>query len=201
MAQGRSSFSEAVARGPRDAGFSLIEVMISIGLLTTVSIGVAQLMALSVRANYAARGATSTTGLAEQKMEQLRALMWGFATDGTGLPVSDTTSNLSVTPATATGRGLNPSPSNSLYQNTAGYCDFLDLNGTWVGTGSVAPAGAAYVRRWAIIPLPTNPNNTLILQVMVTPLSSDAWAPASDGPRARVPGETLLISVKTRKAP
>src|SRR5512134_181788 len=122
MAPARFFSSRRVVRGGHEGGFSLIEVMISIGLLTTVAMGVAQLMALSVRANYSARGATSTTAMAEQKMEQLRALMWGFATDGTGLPVSDSTSNLSVTPATATGRGLNPSPSNSLYQNTAGYC-------------------------------------------------------------------------------
>ncbi len=197
MAQARSSSSRRVGR---DAGFSLIEVLISIGLLTTVSVGVAQLMALSVRANYTARGATSTTAMAEQKMEQLRALMWGFASDGTGLPVSDTTANLSVTPAAQNGSGLNPSPSNAIEQNVSGFCDFLDANGNWVGTGSDAPAGAAYVRRWSITPLPTNPNNTLILQVLVSPLLNEARRGPSLGPRTRMPGEALLISVKTRKA-
>ena len=128
--------------------------------------------------------------------------MWGFATDGTGLPVSDTTTNLSVTPAQATGGGLNPSPSGSLDRNTPGFVDYLDGNGVWVGTGTTPPAGTVYVRRWSITPLPTNPNNTLILQVLVTPIAVEALRGESPGDgRRRLPGEAWLISVKTRKAP
>ena len=44
-------------------GFSLIEVLVSMGLLTAVSLGVAQLFALSTRANLIAKGATSTTAM------------------------------------------------------------------------------------------------------------------------------------------
>src|SRR5687767_5969633 len=124
------------ARSASSRGFSLVEVLISMGLLTAVSLGVAQLFALSTRANYIARGQTSTTAMAEQKMEQLRALTWGFDMTGTGLPVSDTSTNLAADPASATGAGLNPSPSDSLEQNTPGYVDFLDAHGTFVGTGS-----------------------------------------------------------------
>ena len=58
------------------AGFSLAEVLISMGILTAVSLGVAQLFAVSTRANLVARGQTSTTAMAEQKMEQLRSLTW-----------------------------------------------------------------------------------------------------------------------------
>src|SRR3990170_2946363 len=94
----------------REGGFSLVEVLFSMGLLTLVSLSVAQLFAVSTRANYVSRGLTSATALAEQKLEQLRALTWGFATDGTGLPVSDTSTNLAVSPSSATGSGLNPSP-------------------------------------------------------------------------------------------
>lgn len=201
MAPARFNTSETARRGGRTRGFSLIEVMISMLILTIVSMGVAQLFAISARANLVARGATSTTAMAEQKMEQLRALMWGFASDGTGLPLSDTTSNLSVSPATATGSGLNPSPSNAIDQNVPGYCDFLDADGAWVGTGTNAPGTAVYVRRWSITPLPTNPNNTLILQVLVAPIANEARRGQSTGPRTRMAGETLLISVKTRKAP
>src|SRR5688500_16344509 len=95
------------------AGFTLIEVVIAMGLLTVVSLGVAQLFAASTKANLAARSRTSTTALAEQKIEQLRSLTWGFDTAGQGLPVSDTTTNLAVYPMTATGTGLNPSPANA----------------------------------------------------------------------------------------
>src|SRR5688572_12960336 len=144
----------AQARFNSNSGFSLVEVLISMGILTAVSLGVAQLFALSTRANYVARGQTSTTAMAEQKMEQLRALTWGFDSAGTGLPVSDTSTNLTTDPSSATGAGLNPSPSDALEQNTTGYVDFLDAHGAVVGTGSTPPGTAAYIRRWAIRPLP-----------------------------------------------
>ena len=85
-------------------GFSLVEVLISMGLLTTVSLGVAQLFAVATRANQVARVSTSTTAMAQQKMEQLRSLSWGFDLAGQGLPVTDITTNLAVYPPTADGR-------------------------------------------------------------------------------------------------
>ena len=181
-------------------GFSLVEVLISMGLLTAVSLGVAQLFALSTRANVIAKGQTSTTAMAEQKMEQLRGLTWGFDLAGQGLPVSDTSTNLTVVPPAHNGSGLNPSPSDSLEQNTAGFVDFLDGNGAWVGTGTRPPASAVYIRRWSIQPLPTNPNNTLVIQVLVTPVSSEMARVASAFTRTRMAGDALLVTVKTRKA-
>ena len=181
-------------------GFSLVEVLVAMGLLTAVSMGVAQLFALSTRANLTAKGATSTTSMAEQKLEQLRGLSWGFDLQGQGLPVSDTTTDLTVTPPTHSGSGLNPSPSDSLEQNTAGFVDFLDGNGGWVGTGTTPPASAVYIRRWSIQPLPTNPNNTLVIQVLVTPVASEMARVQSAFTRTRMAGDALLITVRTRKA-
>ena len=182
-------------------GFSLVEVIISMGLLTTMSLGVAQLFAASTNANRVSRNSTSTIALAEQKMEQLRSLTWGFDLQGQGLPVSDTTTNLAVYPHRADGSGLNPSPSGTLSENTAGYVDFLDAQGNWIGTGTTAPANAMFVRRWAIVPLPTNPNNTLVFQVLVSPMSNESSRTASPGAtRRRMPGDAVLFSVKTRKA-
>jgi prepilin-type N-terminal cleavage/methylation domain-containing protein len=181
-------------------GFSLVEVLISMGLLTAVSLGVAQLFALSTRANVIAKGATSTTAMAQQKVEQLRGLTWGFDLEGLGLPLSDTSTNLAVDPPTHNGSGLNPSPSDSLEQNTAGFVDFLDGGGAWVGTGSTPPATAVYIRRWSIQPLPTNPNNTLVIQVLVTPVTSEAARTASAFTRTRMAGDALLITVRARKA-
>ena len=190
----------AQARFTSSSGFSLAEVLISMGILTAVSLGVAQLFAISTRANFVARGQTSTTAMAEQKMEQLRALTWGFDTEGQGLPVSDTSTNLAVDPPTPTGAGLNPSPPESLEENTAGYVDYLDANGAYVGTGSTPPGAAAFIRRWSIRPLPTNPNNTLVLQVLVTPVANEGSRTTGPGPRQRMPGDALLVSVKTRKS-
>lgn len=181
-------------------GFSLVEVLISMGLLTAVSLGVAQLFALSTRANVIAKGQTSTTAMAQQKLEQLRGLTWGFDLEGLGLPLSDTSTNLSVDPPTHNGSGLNPSPSDSLEQNTTGFVDFLDGNGAWVGTGSTPPGSAVYVRRWSIQPLPTNPNNTLVIQVLVTPVASEAARVASAFTRTRMAGDALLVTVRARKA-
>jgi len=188
------------ARFRSSKGFSLAEVLVSMGLLTTVSLGVAQLFALSTRATYIARGQTSTTAMAEQKMEQLRALTWGFDTNGDGLPVSDTSTDLSVDPSTAAGAGLNPSPSTSLDENIAGYVDYLDANGAYVGTGTTPPDGSVFIRRWSIQPLPINPNNTIVLQVMVTPIANEANRTGTSGPRQRLAGDAVLVSVKTRKA-
>jgi prepilin-type N-terminal cleavage/methylation domain-containing protein len=181
-------------------GFSLVEVLVAMGLLTAVSLGVAQLFALSTRNTLTAKGQTSTTAMAQQKMEQLRALTWGFDLAGQGLPVTDTTSNVAVTPPTNNGSGLNPSPSDSLERNTEGFVDFLDASGQWVGTGTNTPANATYIRRWSITPLPTNPNNTIVIQVLVTPVASENARVESAFTRTRMSGDALLISVKTRKA-
>ena len=181
-------------------GFSLVEVLVAMGLLTVVSLGVAQLFALATRANVIAKGQTSTTAMAQQKLEQLRGLTWGFDLAGQGLPLSDTTTNVSVDPPAHNGSGLNPSPTDSLEQNTVGFVDFLDGAGTWVGTGSNPPASAVYIRRWSIQPLPTNPNNTLVIQVLVTPVVSEATRTESAFTRTRMAGDALLVTVRTRKA-
>lgn len=182
-----------------EAGFSLVETLIAVGLLGTVAVGVAQLFAIAAMSTGNAKLQSSATTLATQKMEQLRGLTWGFDTAGLGLPLSDTTTNLATEPATSTGGGLNPSPAGSLDTSVAGYVDYLDSHGTWVGTGAAPPAGAVYVRRWSIVPLPTNPNNTLVLQVLVTSVARDA-ARDTTQPRRRMPGDAWLVSVKTRKA-
>ena len=192
MAQEKSSFNSR--------GFSLIEVVVAMGLLTMVSLGVAQLFAASTRVNIIARGQTSTTMLAEQKLEQIRSLTWGFDTDGEGLPVSDTTSDLTASPSTQNGSGLNPSPADSLERNSTGFVDFVDAGGAWVGTGDTPPGTAVYIRRWSIQPLPTNPNNTLVIQVLVTPITNEMARLTTSHPRVRMPGDTLLVTVKTRKA-
>jgi prepilin-type N-terminal cleavage/methylation domain-containing protein len=183
-----------------NAGFSLIEVIISMALLTTVSLGVAQVFAMTTRVNYVARGQTSATTMAEQKIEQIRGLTWGFDLQGQGLPQTDTTTNLAVWPADKTGAGLNPSPSDSLERNTVGYVDYLDPNGTWVGTGVTPPGNAMYIRRWSIQPMPTNPNNTLVFQVLVTTVASEATRVATSFTRTRMLTDALIVSVKTRKA-
>lgn len=179
-----------------DSGFSLAETLVATALLATALVALAELFGIATRSNAIAKNGGMTMILAEQKMEQLKGLTWGF--DVAGLPVSDITSDTSVVPMTAGGgTGLSPSPSSALRANTAGYVDYIDATGRSLGGGSSAPIGTAYIRRWSIEPLPTNPNNTLILQVLVTRRLDRGTA--NLGSVQRLPEEARLIAVKTRK--
>ncbi|MGE3402734.1 MAG: hypothetical protein AB7K63_09125 [Vicinamibacterales bacterium] len=175
-----------------------MEVMVATGILATAVVTLAQLFAVSTRMNLGARNVSYASILAEQKIEELRALTWGF--DSEGLPVSDLQTNTAVDPEdTNGGTGLRPSPSDSLRENTIGYVDFIDAFGSKVGNGDPTPPGdAVYTRRWSIHPLPTNPNNTLIIQVLVTPVRERGQA--DQGTVARLPEEARIVTVKTRKA-
>jgi type II secretory pathway pseudopilin PulG len=180
-----------------EAGFSLVEVRVATALLATALVSLAQLFAVSTRTNLGSRNTTYATVLAQQKVEELRALAWGF--DSQGLPVTDTTSNTAVSPETPVGgTGLSPSPQTSLQENTGGWVDYVDQFGNKLGGGPNPPANAIYTRRWSVEPLPTNPNNTVIIQVLVT-RNRDRGA-ANQGSVARLPEEARLVTAKTRKA-
>jgi type II secretory pathway pseudopilin PulG len=195
MALERSNSNRRIVAG--ESGFSLIETIVATMLLATALVGTAQLITVSTRGNVAAQRSTFATTLAQEKMEQLRGLAWGF--DALGLPVSDFGTNLSVDPAGADGPGLSPSPGNALSSNVGGYVDYLDRTGAVLAGGAAPPLDAAYVRRWSIEPLPTNPNNTLILQVLVFSVGDRA-----DGGQGAVlergRDEARLVTVKTRKS-
>jgi type II secretory pathway pseudopilin PulG len=177
-------------------GFSLVEVMVATLLLATAVVSLAQLFGLATRSNIDSRNATYMVVLAGQKLEELRALTWGFDTQG--VPVSDTTTDTSVLPeTTGGGSGLSPSPGNTLLQNTAGYVDHIDQIGARLGGGTTPPPGTIYTRRWAIQPLPADPENTLVIQVLVT-RSQDRRADDDEAAR-RVSDQARLITVRTRK--
>ena len=190
LAKSRSSASSA-------AGFSLIEVLVATLLLATALVTLAQLFALSTQSNIGARNTTFTAVLAQQKLEELRSLTWGF--DTLGLPVSDTTSNTAASPETPTGgTGLAPSPSGTLGANTSGYVDYIGQFGDKLGGGANPPEGTVFVRRWSVEPLPSNPNNTLVLQVLV--FRNKERGNANNGAGRVLPDEARLVTVKTRKA-
>ena len=182
-----------------------MEVLIAMGVMAIGLVALAQLFAISTTANHASKTTTFATMLAQQKMEQLRGLTWGF--DTVGLPISDLSTNISVVPQPAgcpapsnagQGSGLSPSPGGTLGGNVAGWVDYLDINGCLLGGGGAIPNRTIYIRRWSVEPLPTNPNNTIILQVLVTRRRDRSTADA--GSVARLPEEARLITVKTRKA-
>ena len=197
MALAKFNYSNSRRADRSEAGFSLIETMVATMLLATALVSVAQLLVVATRGNMAAQKSTFAATLAQEKMEQLRGLAWGF--DEIGLPINDYTTNLAVDPADNTGAGLSPSPDNALSSNVDGYVDYVDRFGNTLGGGPNPLPNTVYVRRWSVEPLPTNPNNTLILQVLVFSLRDRP----NDGAGAvldRVPDEARLVSVKTRKS-
>ena len=174
-----------------------METLVAVSLMATAIVTLAQLFALSTRANIASHYTTYAAVLAEQKMEELRALSWGFDTQG--LPVSDASTDTTVTPEKSTGgTGLKPSASSALAQNTPGYVDYIGAFGNKLGGGGSLPENAVYTRRWSITPLPTNPNNTLVIQVLVT--RNNNRGQANQGNVKRLPEEARMITVRTRKA-
>ncbi len=157
-------------------------------LIAVAVTGVASLAAVARQAGVAARSQTSATLLATQKMEQLLALTWRIDLGGSGLPESDTSTDVSYDPPQSGGAGLDPSPAGTLQSDTPGYADYLDASGRWLGRGAIPPAGAVYRRRWSVQTSPLNPD-ARVIQVLVTPIQRPASA-----------GEVVLTALKARKA-
>lgn len=187
----KSNFSRS-----SEAGFSIVEVMVATGLLASALVALAQLFAIATTTNANARTSTLTMMLAEQKIEQLRALQYTF--DRAGLPVQDTQTDLAVYPPAASGgKGLSPHTENTMQANTNGYVDYLDHWGRTLGGGTVIPDGTAFIRRWSVEPLPTNPNNVIILQVLVTRQRDRGTG--DSGSVSRGAQEARLMTIKSRK--
>jgi hypothetical protein len=181
-----------------EGGFSLMETLIATGIMATALVALAQMFAISVQNNHTARSSSYANVLAQQKLEQLRGLTWGF--DTLGLPLSDTTTDTASPVQNPTGgKGLTPSPASSLNQNTTGYVDYIDQFGNILGGGATEPAKTVYIRRWSVEPHPLNPNNTLVIQVLVT-RSLDRGAADQAGSTRRLREESRVMTVKTRKA-
>ena len=167
-----------------ECGFTLVEVLVAMLVLASAAASTAVLFAITTASTRHARNQTWSAMLAMDKMEQLRALTWRYRADGS--PVSDTTTDLSVDPPSPGGPGLSTAAADVLERNAAGYVDYVNEAGRWVGTGSHAPPQAAYLRRWSVEPLSSALPDTLLLQVLVTTV-----VPSADRVR--------LVTIRTRK--
>jgi type II secretory pathway pseudopilin PulG len=188
----KSRFSNA------QSGFSILETIFATGVLATAVVALAQMFTISVQNNRNARTGSFATTLAQQKMEQLRGLTFGF--DTIGLPLTDTTTDTAAPIETpAGGTGLSPSPVGTLLANTNGYVDYIDQFGNVLGGGAGVRPRTAFIRRWSIEPLPTNPNDTIVIQVIVTRQANRGLAD-QNGSVQRLANEARIMSIKTRKA-
>jgi hypothetical protein len=170
-------------------GASLIDALIAILLVVTISGGAAHLLVWGRRAAWTAGARTTAVMLAAQKIEQLRALPWYV--DAAGAPVADAQTDLSVEPLGTGGSGFALSPPGTLDANVPGYVDFLDADAGWRGNGTRPPPGAVFVRRWSVRPFHGDPAHTVVLSVLVMPVA-DAAGPPRAGRGAR------LATIRTR---
>jgi len=181
-----------------EGGSSLVEAIVAVGLLAGALASLAQMLAMCIVTNRSARAGSDATVLAQQKIEQLRGLAWGI--DASGAPVNDVSTDTALLVEMPTGgTGLSLSPGNTLASSTNGWVDYVDRSGNVLGGGTHVLAGAAYVRRWLIEPLPSNPSEAIVIRVLVRPTSLRE----SDLPNSttRRPDEARIVSIRTRKAP
>ena len=134
----------------REAGFTLIEVMVAIVILTVGLLSLAQMMVLATNSNTLSGRMTSSSALAKEQLERLKAVP--FYSD----PQARIRSN-----------GLNDG--GDLDTDQAGYVAYYDVN----GTPSVAGA-ATFVVRWTVTTVPTAlPLEMVEIRVRCAPAAGD----------------------------
>jgi prepilin-type N-terminal cleavage/methylation domain-containing protein len=171
-------------------GFSLIEVIIAVALLSVAVLGGVQLVAVSIHSIAAARTQNLAVVLASARLEELRGLTFEF--DGQGLPSTDVWSDLSVTPHTSGGGGL--AAGGSVDSGVGGYVDYLDHRGDWVGAGAGVPPTAAYTRRWSVSPS-AGAADALVIEVLVYPTAAHLAGATGRG----VPGAAHFVTLLARR--
>jgi prepilin-type N-terminal cleavage/methylation domain-containing protein len=176
----------------RERGFSLLEALVAMAILLVVAASVSGLFLSARRAAWAAGVRTLATTIAADKMERLASLSWSV--DRSGAPVSDFRTDLSTDPPGEGGSGLRASPGGTLARDVAGFADYVDAHGRVIRGGSRVPAGAAFVRRWAIEPLTSDPADSIVLTVLVLPVADAARSAA--GWR----GAVRIATIRTRTA-
>ena len=177
------------------AGYALVETLVAAGIVVGLAAGVAQVAVLTGAAVRTGGAQGRALFLAVQKMEQLQSLAWTF--DAALQPVSDESTSLALDPPAPGGRGLRASGPLA-GPPAAGYVDYLDRDGRWLGTGAQPPPGTGFVRRWSVTPLTPPDGDPLLLQVAVVATGVRGPDAALD-PRPNDPGVTWLATVRVRR--
>lgn len=113
----------ALAAAGNTSGFTLVEVLVAMALLSSAVVTVLHLVVMSSAANLSARDLSYTTALASAKLDELRA------GDVAGLVGSSPVAWAFSAP---------------------GHVDYLDAAGKVVGSAGLPPADAIYIRRWSV---------------------------------------------------
>lgn len=164
----------------------MLEVAVALGLLTVAVVALAQLVLASGAAGQDTRRSDLASVLAQERVEQLRALSWGYEADGA--PREDTSGGTGT--AGEPGMGVGVSPPDALVRDTPGFVDYVDDSGRLVP----AAGGAAFVRRWLVAPSLDGPGEALVVRVLVIRREFRL-----DGSPERSRGAALLTTVRTRR--
>ena len=163
-----------------EAGISLLETMIALGILMIISLGILTMAMVSItttenQGHLAAR----TTEYAQDKMEQLLGLSFtdGNSGPGTGTDTTsiDTTNN-TYTLGTG-GNGLYAGGSVTTASN--GYVDYLDASGNPLGGGATKPNNTFYIRMWQITDTTSNLKTITVKVSAVSGVNTVNAAPTS----------------------
>jgi type II secretory pathway pseudopilin PulG len=152
-------------------GFTLLETVVATGILVTALAGLAQLFVLGTHLTRQATESGAALVAAQDKLERLRGLTFGYG--AAGEPVTDS--------------ALLPSSSSSLSEDIPPYVDWLDA----AGEPHDDPDEAVMVRRWRVASVGETSPDAIAIEVCVFK------APAHEaGPQA---ADACLSTVRVRQ--
>jgi prepilin-type N-terminal cleavage/methylation domain-containing protein len=126
----RTSSEQNVSRLRHERGFSLIEVMVAIVILTVGLLSLAQMMVLSTNANTLSGRMTSCSALAKEQLERLKAAPFYTTPPTVRNPLLVAGGDVDAT--------------------VAGYVQFYDADGLPAAAGN-----ALFETRWQVTDVPT----------------------------------------------
>lgn len=143
-------------------GFTLLETVVATGVLVTALAGIAQLIALSVRSTRDAESQAAALVVAEDKIERLRSLHYGYGSLGELI----------------TDPGIVHTATQSLDQDTTGAVDFVNDQGAAVDV-NVPAHGAVFTRRWRVTPIDSFVPEAVAVEVCVFRWPAEGLTPVA----------------------
>jgi hypothetical protein len=131
-----------------ERGTTLLEALFAASLLITLVAGTASLLVLAHRVGVDSAQATTATLLAVTRLQAWRAVPWRYEIDGT-VPEHPQ---------------LAYSPPGALERDIDGYWDVVDEAGRPPARPQI---GAAFVRRWSVVPIASGSTQARGLEVCV----------------------------------
>lgn len=192
--------SETSRRLRSARGVTLIETLIGLALMAMLAVTMAWLLAFGRGVTQSTRRHTVALWLARARLEQLRGLVFARQLLALGgvVEVTDLTTALSGREPRLGGPGLGVAPADALIASRAGYVDYLDAQGRWVGEDERIARSAAFVRRWQVRRLGAGAGEVVSFEVLVAPTAVAARASPAD--LLAHPDVVRLIGARARRA-